>query len=59
MHLHQIYALLNNRMSALVEARKSAAAAGELDRLVQIDSDILSTQSSISQIRKSIESDQM
>jgi hypothetical protein len=58
MHLHQIYALLNNRMTSLVEAKKAAIATGEIDRIVQIDSDILSTQSSISQIRKSMESDQ-
>jgi hypothetical protein len=56
MHLQQIYVLLNNRLASLLEARNVAVVTGELDRLTQIDSDIMSTQSSLAQLKKSIDS---
>jgi hypothetical protein len=56
MHLQQIYVLLNNRLASLLEARNVAVVTGEIDRLTQIDLDILSTQSSLAQLKKSIDS---
>ncbi len=50
MKLEEIIAILNNRLASLTEARKNAVSSGNLEQVMLIDSDILSTQTSIDQL---------
>lgn len=51
MTIDEVLVILQNRLITLTEARKSAVAAGDLERVVQIDGDLLSTVTSIEKIK--------
>lgn len=51
MTLNEILSIMQNRIIALNEARRSAANAGDLDGVVKIDSDLVTTHSSIEKIK--------
>lgn len=53
MTVDDLIRLLENRILTLNEAKKSAFTAGDLERVIQIELDLLTTQSSITQLRKS------
>jgi hypothetical protein len=54
MTLDEILVILQNRLINLDNARKAAVAAGSLDQVGNIDSDIVSTTSSIQQIKNTL-----
>jgi hypothetical protein len=54
MTLNEILVILQNRMVALTEARKGAVASGDLESVVRIDGDILTTLTSIERIATTI-----
>lgn len=54
MKIEEILIILQNRLITLTEARKSAAAAGDLERVVQIDGDLLTTVSTIETMKQAI-----
>jgi hypothetical protein len=55
MRLDELLVIMQNRLLTLNEARKAAVSAGDLERVVQLDGDLLSTVSSIEQLKKTIE----
>lgn len=55
MRLDELLVIMQNRLLTLNEARKAAVNAGDLERVVQLDSDLLSTVTSIEQLKKTIE----
>lgn len=55
MTLHEILLIMQNRIISLNEARKAAVVAGDLERVTQIDTDLLTTWSSIEKIKGAIE----
>lgn len=56
MNLNEVLGIMQNRIMALNEARRSAAAAGDLPRVVQIDYDITTTNITIDQLKSIINS---
>lgn len=54
MRIEDILIILQNRLITLTEARKSAVAAGDLERVVQIDGDLLTTVSTIETMKQTI-----
>jgi hypothetical protein len=55
MTLAEVLVIMQNRIIVLIEARKSAVNAGDLDNVVKIDADLLTTLSSVEQIKSTIE----
>ncbi len=55
MTVNELLVIMQNRLLALTEARKSSVSAGDLDRIVQIDNDLVTTLTSITQLKKAIE----
>lgn len=55
MRLDELLVIMQNRLLTLNEARKAAVNAGDLERVVQLDGDLLSTVTSIEQLKKTIE----
>jgi hypothetical protein len=55
MTLHEVLVIMNNRVITLGEARKAAVAAGDLEKVIQIDGDLMSTFTTIDQLKNSIE----
>lgn len=51
MTLNEILSIMQNRIIALNEARRSAANSGDLDGVVKIDSELVTTHSSIEKIK--------
>lgn len=58
MKIEEILTILQNRLLSLNEARKVAINTGDMERLVQIEGDILTTYLSIDQIKKPISNTQ-
>lgn len=54
MTLEELLAVMQNRLITLNEARKTAFTAGDLDRINQIDGDLLTTATTILQLRTAI-----
>ena len=54
MTLNEILIILQNRLITLTDAKKTAEASGNLDQVVAISSDILSTELSIQQITSTL-----
>lgn len=50
MKLQELITIMQNRLITLNEAKKSATAAGDIERVVQIDGDILTTTVVIQQL---------
>lgn len=55
MTLNEVLVIMNNRLVTLNEARKAAVAAGDLEKVVQIDGDLITTVSSIEQLKNTIQ----
>jgi hypothetical protein len=55
MTLHEVLVIMNNRVITLNEARKAAVAAGDLEKVIQIDGDLMSTFTTIDQLKNTIE----
>lgn len=58
MKLDYLLLIMQNRILALIEARKVAVATGDIERIDQIDGDLLTTQSTVDQIKQALESQQ-
>lgn len=54
MTLNEVLVIMNNRLVTLNEARKAAVAAGDLDRVNQVDGDLMTTLSSIEKLKETI-----
>jgi hypothetical protein len=54
MSLDEIFIVLQNRMLSLKTARASAFNAGDLESVVKIDNDLITTENSIEKISKKI-----
>lgn len=54
MALDELLTIMQNRLLALNEARKASFNAGDLERIIQIDHDITTTQTSIDQPKKTL-----
>lgn len=54
MTLNEILIILQNRLITLTDAKKTAEASGNLDQVIAISSDILSTELSIQQITSTL-----
>jgi hypothetical protein len=52
MKIDELLVIMQNRLLTLNEAKKAAQIAGDLERIVQIDGDLLTTITSIEQIKK-------
>lgn len=50
MTLQELITIMQNRLITLNEAKKAATAAGDLERLIQIDGDVLTTTIVIQQL---------
>lgn len=55
MTLHEILMIMQNRIISLNEARKAAYVSGDLERVTQIDTDLVTTWTSIEKIKNTIE----
>jgi len=54
MSIEEILVILQNRIAVLNEARKHAVNSGNLDQVISVDADLLSTQTSIDQIKTTV-----
>jgi len=54
MQLNEILIILQNRLASLNEARKSAVAIGDLANVAKIDNDLMTTVTSIEELKKLI-----
>lgn len=54
MTLNEVLVIMQNRIVTLNEARKAAATAGDLDRVNQVDGDLLTTLSTIERLKETI-----
>lgn len=52
MRIEEIIEILENRIQTLTETRKLAVQAGSLEQVANIDFDLVSTQASIEQLKK-------
>lgn len=50
MTVNELVVILQNRLITLAEARKSAVASGDVERVLQVDNDLLSTTMTIEQL---------
>ena len=55
MTLQEVLVIMNNRIITLNEARKAASAAGDLEKVIQIDGDLMTTLSTIEQLKSTIQ----
>lgn len=51
MKLEEIMVIMENRMLSLNDNRKSAVDSGDIDRVSKIDADLVSTQTTIDQLK--------
>jgi hypothetical protein len=51
MTIKELIVILENRMLALTEARKTAVNSGDAEKVVQIDHDLLTTEQSLTALR--------
>jgi len=55
MTLQEVLVIMNNRVITLGEARRAASAAGDLEKVIQIDGDLMTTLSTIEQLKSTIQ----
>jgi hypothetical protein len=55
MQIDELLVVMQNRLRTLTEARKASVNLGDLERVIQIDGDLLTTATSINQIKKTLE----
>lgn len=51
MKLDYLLSIMQNRILTLTEARKAAVASGDIERVDQLDSDLLTTENTVEQIK--------
>ena len=56
MTLDELLVIMQNRLLTLQAARQAAVLAGDLDRVNQVDGDLITTVTSIEQLKKTKES---
>ena len=54
MTLNEVLVIMNNRIITLNEARKAAVAAGDLEKVIQIDGDLMTTLTTIEKLKETI-----
>lgn len=54
MTLQELLVIMQNRLLVLAEARKEAVNAGNLQRIIEIDGDLLTTSSTIESLKDNI-----
>ena len=55
MTITELLTIMQNRLLTLNEARKAAVAAGDLERVVQIDGDLVTTYTTVEKLQKAVE----
>ena len=55
MTITELLTIMQNRLLTLNEARKSAVLAGDLERVVQIDGDLVTTYTTVEKLQKAVE----
>ncbi len=55
MKLDHILSIMQNRILTLTEARKTAVTAGDIERIEQLDGDILTTENTVEQIKSMLQ----
>ena len=55
MTLNEILVIMQNRILTLNEARKAAVTAGDIERVIQIEGDLLTTWTSVEKIKAAID----
>lgn len=51
MKLDYLLSIMQNRILTLTEARKAAVTSGDIERVDQLDSDLLTTENTVEQIK--------
>lgn len=51
MKLDYLLSIMQNRVLTLKEARNAAVTSGDIDRVAQLDSDLLTTENTVEQIK--------
>lgn len=51
MKLDYLLSIMQNRVLSLKEARNAAVTSGDIDRVAQLDSDLLTTENTVEQIK--------
>jgi hypothetical protein len=54
MTLDEVLVIMNNRVITLGEARKAAVASGDLEKVIQIDGDLVTTFTTIDRLKNTI-----
>jgi hypothetical protein len=52
MRLDELLVIMQNRLLTLTEARKAAVNSGDIERVVQIDGDLITTIDTIEQLKR-------
>ena len=52
MKLDYLLSIMQNRVLTLTEARKAAVTSGDIERIEQIDGDLLTTENTVEQIKR-------
>jgi len=55
MTITELLTIMQNRLLTLNEARKAAVTAGDLERVVQIDGDLVTTYTTVEKLQKAVE----
>jgi predicted transcriptional regulator len=56
MKLDYLLSIMQNRVLSLTEARKAAVTTGDIERIEQIDGDLLTTESTVEQLKRALQS---
>jgi hypothetical protein len=54
MTITELLTIMQNRLLTLTEARKAAVLAGDLERVTQIDGDLLTTYTTVEKLQKAV-----
>jgi hypothetical protein len=55
MKLDNLLLIMQNRVLSLTEARKTAVIAGDIERIEQIDGDLLTTENTVEQLKRALQ----
>jgi len=55
MTITELLTIMQNRLLTLNEARKAAVLSGDLERVVQIDGDLVTTYTTVEKLHKAVE----
>jgi hypothetical protein len=55
MKLDYLLSIMQNRVLTLTEARKAAVTSGDIERIDQIDADLLTTENTVEQIKRALQ----